>query len=575
VLGSSSLFDTLRRIDGREYKAYRDVRGVFRFDGYTLYIDSVQGDPFAAPSRVRIVADASFCRIPEEFYSNRSREIALRDFLTRSFARAIRKFCRGRRGSGKSGVVSIDTPGQEILERTSCLIREGSVEVRFRVGLPAAGRRILGREAIDIFFKELPAVVEASLRYSSLDASALKRHVEVNEDQDYLRAQLTSLGLVAFVADGSVLPRRSGVDDRPMVASNGRKVVSFRSPDSLRVRVTLPNSGDVSGMGIPEGVTLIVGGGFHGKSTLLRALERGIYNHIPGDGREFVVTREDAVKIRSEDGRSIVCVDIRPFINNLPFGTDTSCFTTENASGSTSQAANIVEALEIGSRLLLMDEDTSATNFMIRDERMQELVAKEKEPITPFLDRVRQLYTECGVSTVIVMGGSGDYFDVADNVIMMDCYLPYDVSERVKDIVSRMHSGRKVEVEGKFGEITSRVPLRESFDPSRGKREVKIDAKGLKSILFGRLSIDLSAVEQIVDISQTRAIGDIIHYYSLHHAGKEYPLREGLERVMKEINEKGMDILSPYKEGDYAACRIYEVASAVNRMRSLKVRQLR
>ncbi len=573
--GADVLRSVLERIDGRGYRAYKDIRDRYAFRGFELFIDYVQGDPYAAPSRVRVALAPEEAGFPPDTYDNSSRRAALEDFLTRAFASGVREFVSGRRGSGKSGVVSIDVPGQEILERTSCFVTGGSVEVRFRVGLPAAGRRILGREAAEIFFDEIPQVVRKSLRHESLDREALKRHIDVNEDQDVLRGVLAEKGLVAFVADGSVLPRRSGVDDRPLSGEGGAMVVPFKSPDSMRMVFRLPHAGDVEGMGIPEGITLIVGGGFHGKSTLLRALERGVYNHVPGDGRELVVTRGDAVKIRSEDGRNVAGVDIRPFITNLPFHSGTESFTTENASGSTSQAANIIESLEVGCRFLLIDEDTSATNFMIRDERMQALVAKDKEPITPFLDKVRLLYGDLGVSTVLVMGGSGDYFDVADRVIMMDSYEPRDVTTEAADIVSNDHTGRRMEGGERFGEITPRVPLRKSFDPSRGRKEVKIDAKGLKAVLFGTHSIDLSSVEQLVDISQTRAIGDMIHYYSTHHAGRERPLREGLEKMMEEIDEKGMDVLSKFKEGDYARPRLFEVAAAVNRMRSLKVRLLR
>lgn len=563
----------LQRIDGRGYKAYKDIRGRYLFGDYELSIDHVQGDPFAAPSRVRILLPACEARFPETAYANRSRRIALEDYLTRTFADAIRAYVSGRRGSGKSGAVLIDEPYQEILERTSCFVNCGDVEVRFRVGLPAAGRRVLGREAETILFDEIPRVARDSLRYGNLDADRLTRHIDANEDQDALREILSAKGLVGFIADGAVLPRRSGVDDRSLAGQRGVRVVPFTSPGSMRVTVTLPHAGSVSGMGIPEGVTLIVGGGFHGKSTLLRALERGVYNHIPGDGRELVVTRSDAVKIRSEDGRSIAGVDIRPFINNLPFGTDTAFFTTANASGSTSQAANIIEALEVGCRFLLIDEDTSATNFMIRDERMQALVEKGKEPITPFLDKVGLLHRDLGVSTILVMGGSGDYFDTADRVVMMDTYRPIDVTDRVAAIVSKDETKRKREGGESFGAVTPRVPLRESFDPSRGRREVKIDAKGLKAILFGRQAIDLSAVEQLVNISQTRAIGDIMHYYSQRYAGRELPLREGLGRVLEDLESGGMDILSPFKEGDYAMPRIYEIASAVNRMRPLRIRK--
>ncbi len=571
--GADVLKSILQRIDGRGYKAYKDIRGNYSFPDFELYIDHVQGDPYAAPSRVRVVLHRHVAQFPSHTYENRSRRTALEDFLTRSFSSSIRRCVVGRRGTGKSGLVFIDTPHQEILERTSCFVCDGDVEVRFRVGLPAAGRRILGREAGEIFFREIPEVVRDSLRYENLNEKALRRHLDSNEDQDALRGIITERGLVAFIADGSILPRRSGVDDRSLSMKRGATVIPFRSPDSMKMTLQLPHAGAVEGMGIPEGITLIVGGGFHGKSTVLRALERGVYNHIPGDGRELVVTRGDAVKIRSEDGRSIAGVDIRPFISNLPFRIDTAHFTTENASGSTSQAANIMEALEVGSRVLLIDEDTSATNFMIRDERMQALVAKEKEPITPFLDKVSQMFRELGVSTILVMGGSGDYFEVSDKVIMMDSYEPKDVTGEVSGIVSTDRTGRRMEGGELFGDVTERIPLRESFNPSRGRRDVKIDAKGLKAILFGTHSIDLSAVEQLVHISQTRAIGDIIHYYSLHHAGREYPLKEGLEKVMREIDRGGMDILSDYKEGDYARPRIFEVAAAVNRMRSLRVRK--
>ncbi len=241
------------------------------------------------------------------------------------------------------------------------------------------------------------------------------------------------MGLVAFIANGAILPRESGVSEKPLTQG----ALPFLAPPSLEIEVELPNQGKIKGLGIKKGITLITGGGFHGKSTLLKALERGIYNHIPGDGREGVVTLESAVKIRAEDGRFIASTDISPFISNLPFNLDTQKFSTPNASGSTSQAANIIEALESKSKLLLLDEDTCATNFMIRDKRMQTLIHKEDEPITPFIDRVKELYTSFGVSTILVLGGCGDYLEVADTVIMMKNYKPLDVTLPAKKIIKR------------------------------------------------------------------------------------------------------------------------------------------
>ena len=568
MLGDNDLKRILSRIDGKGYKAYKDIQGAYDFGSYQLFIDHVQGDPFAPPSRVRVFVPQRLAGFLKELYGNKSRQVALEDYLTRIFARAIKAVVKGNRGLGSSGLVSIDTPGQEVLERSSMFVSKKGVEVRFVVGLPARGRTVMGFQAQAIFFEEIPQIVRRALLYKSQNVDLLEEHIAVVEDQDFLRGSLKEHKLVAFLGDGAVLPRRSGVDDRPLPQG----AVVFRSPPEMRVELKTPNTGKIGGMGIPEGITLIVGGGFHGKSTLLNALERGVYNHIPGDGRENVVARSDAVKIRAEDGRYVEKVDISPFINNLPLGRDTVRFATENASGSTSQSANIMEALEAGSRLFLIDEDTSATNFMIRDERMQRLVAKEKEPITPFVDQVESLYRELGVSTVLVMGGSGDYFDFAHRVVMMDEYVPLEVTAGVKKILDEYPTVRLKEGEGGFERVTPRRPVASSFDPSRGKREVKIDAKGLQSILFGRTSIDLGAVEQIVNRGQTRAIGELIHLYADKYLHHHPDLRSGLEALFQDLDEKGMDLLSPFKRGDLAMPRLYEVAAAINRMRSLKVR---
>ncbi len=565
----SDLHGILKRIDGRGYKAYKELEGRYAFGDFRLIVDHVQGDPYAAPSRVRVTLPQAQAGFTPTHYASPVRRLALEDFLTRAFHRAARRTAKGNRGIGKGGLIGIDCGGQEVLERSALFVSDREVEARFVMGLPARGRTILGGDAMEMFLHELPAIVTHSLYYRSLDEPALMAHLAVVEDQAFIRETLLAEGLVAFVADGAVLPRRSGIDDRPLV----EHPISFVSPDSLRRAFTTPNRGIVHGMGIPPGITLIVGGGFHGKSTLLNALNRAIYPHVPGDGREYVVTDPTAVKIRAEDGRSITGVDISPFIQNLPFGKDTEFFSTPNASGSTSQAANIMEALEMGSRLLLIDEDTSATNFMIRDERMQALVAKEKEPITPFVDKVRQLREELGVSTILVMGGSGDYLDCADQVLMMEAYRPADVTAQARAVVRTHASRRKTEGSNRFGAIRPRAALPEAFDPSRGKRAVRIDARGVAEIVFGREAIPLGAVEQLVDASQTRAIGDLIYYYSKNYAKSTSSIHEGLVRSLQDVRKKGFDMLSPYRLGCYAMPRLFEVAATINRMRSLKIKR--
>lgn len=559
---------TLQDLDGSGYGAYKRLKGPWSFPDFTLHVDWVQGDPFAAPSRVRVRVPMDVADFPAWSRRNRIRRVALGDFLSRAFDRALHGRSPDRQGSGRSGVVTIDAPAQEVLPRTSALVTDEHVEARFRVGLPARGRRILGRAAAVLLGADVPAVVGAALRFETLDDDAIRAHVEAVEDQDALRDALADRRLIAFVADGALLPRRSGIDARPM---EGR-VVPFEAPASLAVEVDLPNRGRVRGMGVPEGVTLIVGGGYHGKSTLLEALELGIYDHIPGDGRELVASRRDAVKIRAEDGRRVERVDISPFIRNLPFAADTTAFSSEDASGSTSQAAAIVEALEVGARVLLMDEDTSATNFMIRDHRMQRLVAKEKEPITPFIDRVRTLHEEHGVSSVIVVGGAGDYFDVADTVIMMDSYRPRDVTEDARAIAAEFRELREREGAGDpFPPVRSRLPDPDSLDPSRGRRDVRLRVRGRTTIEFGTWTIDLSAVEQLVESSQTHAIAE-----SLLHLKKELldgrrTLADAVAELERRLTDDGLDLLGRDVDGELAFVRRFEVAAALNRLRSLRI----
>lgn len=566
---ASDLRQILHRIDGRGYKAYKDIQGRYDFERFELIVDHVQGDPFAAPSKLRIRVPQSVAQFPTDTFHSRSRRVALRDCLTRQFSRAAKR-ASAHRGTGKSGRIAIDTPGQEILQRTSVIVDEDLVEARFIAGLPAKGRKVLGKQAAEMLREALPRLVDDALVYDALDAGEIQRHFETTEDADALRDQLREHGLVAFVADGAILPRRSGVDARPL--EDG--AVPFTSPDSLRVELDRPNAGPISGLGIPQGVSVIVGGGYHGKSTLLRALSLGVYTHVPNDGREYVVTDPDAVFIRAEDGRGVTGVDISPFINDLPQKRSTRDFSSEDASGSTSQAANIVEALEVGASALLMDEDTSATNFMIRDHRMQELIAKAKEPITPFIDKIRQLYDEVGVSSILVMGGSGDYFDVADTVVAMEHFQPHDVTTDARAIAQKYATERRAEGGETFGEITPRVPHASSIDPTQGKKgKLKLKTRATDEIGFGTDTIDLSSVRQLVDESQLRAIAQALVHAKKRHMNDDRTLSDVLDALMTEIEDEGLDALAPFVIGDLAEFRRFELAAALNRLRSLRVSQ--
>ena len=569
----------LSHIDGRGYKSYKQIKGSYGFPDFTLYIDHVQGDPFAQPSKVRLRAKQEHTQIPGSLWPNSVRQVALEDFIARAVRQSVQGLVTERKGSGKSGIVFIDSGQQEVLKRTAVVIEEDWVEARLQVGLPAAGRKILGKQATVMLCKEIPQIVEHSLMWKNLDQDQCLSFVECVENQEAIRRQLDESGLVAFVANGAVLPRETGISDRPL---SGDHVVSFQAPKSLETQFEVPNQlpggGTVArGLGIPKGVTLIVGGGYHGKSTLLKALEKCVYAHIPQDGREYVITTKDAVKIRAEDGRRVENVNINPFITNLPQKISTDSFCSEDASGSTSQAANIMEALEVGANLLLLDEDTSATNFMVRDARMQELVHKNQEPITPFVDRVRELYDSLGVSTVLVMGGSGDYFDVADHVIKMQDFCPYDMGQKVIDLVHMHPTERQVERPEPFGQVTARIPQAESFHASRGHRKVKIDAQARDLLVYGSDTVDLRYIDQLVETSQTRAVGHAIYLATqslMNDSDSLQDIVEGLEHI---FDKNGLDTLDPfyrkgYHPGNFSRPRKYEISAAINRLRTVELK---
>jgi len=571
---AEALESLLHGIDGRGYKAYKALEGSWTLDAFTLRVDHVQGDPYAAPTRVRALIDPAVASLPESAIRSAPRRIGSAAFLARAFAEAARARSRYR-GTGRSGEIAMEHPGQETLPQTAVILDEaGAIEARFTLALPAKGRRVAGDQAATMMLRDVPELVRSTLLSIARAPAPIEAHAAANEDATALRNQLAELGLVAFVADGARLPRRSGVDDRPLT---GEDVIVFESPASLRMEARLPNAGRVTGMGIPPGVTLVVGGGFHGKSTLLRALEAGVYNHRPGDGRELVVTRADAVKIRAEDGRSIAGVDISPFIDGLPFDRDTHRFTSADASGSTSQAAAIVEALEAGSHLLLVDEDTSATNFMIRDRRMQLLVPGPGEPITPFIDRVRGLYEDEGVSCVIVIGGSGDYLDVADTVVRMVDYRPRDVTQDARRVAASNPTGRVPEHPAGTARTShhlrpaGRTLAAGTLEPGRGHRPRYVKVPDDRALVFGDETIDLFAVEQLASRAQMRAIGAALAYLAERLGSESTPLPDALDLVEATVADGGLDALEPWPVGNLAAFRRQELAAALNRLRSLRV----
>ena len=564
---AAELRSLLNRIDRRGYPAYKDTRGTYQFPNYILSIDHVQGDPFAAPSRLSILVKGRAAGFPPELYDRPHRRIALQDQLTRRFGAAAERFSFQAKGSGQSGLIAVSRCGQEVLERTACRLdpKSGDVLMRFEVGFPANGRTVNAGELGKILFDFLPKCAEQALFYQNLDRERLRAAVDLAEDQHCVREQLPGLGLCAFVANGSVLPRASGVSSKPM--GDG---VKFMSPKELEVTLDLPRGRRITGMGIRRGVTLIVGGGYHGKSTLLGALELGVYDHIAGDGREYVITDPSAVKIRAEDGRSIRKTDISLFISGLPNGKDTAAFETEDASGSTSQAANVIESIEAGTSLLLIDEDTSATNFMVRDELMQRVIRRDMEPITPFIERVRELYESYGVSTVLVAGSSGAYFHVADTVIQMDRYVPRDITALAKAEAGNF----PIRVDPPKPAAPLCFDRRPQPSPSfSGGDRTKIKTLPREGVMVNKEVIDLRYVEQLVDSEQLTALGYCVVYALRNLLDGRRDLRRVADELEAAIDRGTLAALCGDRSGvpGLARPRRQEILACLNRCRGLRI----
>ena len=602
----NELTSHLHAIDGRSYAAYKAIVGRYRSPlGWVLYIDRIQPDPYAPPTAIRVVlplaltgaaarltgftprltgadtrptgtneplteANETLTGANSHLTASPTRAVALRDYL----ARTLRELLKGQ-------AISIAPAGQEILERSSVNLHETwqddfstpafntpgpYLELRLRWSLPAFGREIAGRQAARNLNLDLArAVAGLDLRESELGAEAWK-HCQVTEDHAALQEILVERGWVAFLADGANLARRSGVSQLPLEGG-----VPLTAPETLAQTVQLPHAGAVRGTAIPAGVTVIAGGGYHGKSTLLNAIARGIYPHIPGDGRELVATVPEAMAVRAADGRAVTGVDLRPFISHLPGrDADPAQFTTANASGSTSQAASIMESLELWGQpaqaALLLDEDTCATNLLIRDQRMRALVSSEREPITPLVDRIRALHRERGISTLIVMGGSGDYLDVADQVLIMDSYRLVDATAQARQVCD---SQPRVDTSlPDFPLPAQRLP---QSPEAKRRGPSRTRALGTQRLVLDRHEVDVADVSGLVDEGQALAVAWALRALLERHFDGRTSLSQALAQVAKRLDDVGLDALGEAHPAFLVRPRLVDVGAAVNRLRSLQV----
>ncbi|MDP1774009.1 MAG: ABC-ATPase domain-containing protein [Methylobacter sp.] len=573
----------LDSIADRPFHNIRKLYGTHHFPRFELSFIKIQGSPGANPASIASVKIAlQDSKIPGEFLQATECKLAVADFLIRRFRQGIARFALQNRGKDGSGSFNTIVLSQKMLIRDSVLFDDDAVCLRFIISLPAKGQGggvFDAEQAWIMLNQELTAIVDATFFYQDYDEQTrtlLAQFVDVQNTRAGIIQFMQQHGLVAFIANEAKLPRYSGVDDRP---AEGESVKSFQSPASLQITIPLPDGRSITGMGINEGVTCITGGGYHGKSTLMQAILAGVYAHIPGDGREYVVTREDAFFIRAEEGRSIQGVDISPFISDLPNGLKTDHFSSDNASGSTSQAANIVEAIESGSRLLLFDEDTCATNFLVRDELIKKILDATQEPIKPLYSTVRSLWREHHISMIFVVGGLGYFLQKADTCLLMDNYRCDDISAKVRNRL-----GPIAEEGVPIADFSvSRRLAADNFDPvytnQRLNKTLPKRIKDLrnapKQLEYGMDLINLEAVAQIAEAPQVLAIGYCLLALraKMQSGDKPETIRFWIDWLDGEISKHGLDVLSPDYPGTLSMPRKYELAVAINRIRSLKIFQ--
>jgi predicted ABC-class ATPase len=578
----NKLYTLLESISDQPFQAIQQLYGTYNFPRFELGFIKMQGSPGANPASIASVKiPLHDSKIPEESLQTAESRLAIADFLIRRFRQGISRFALQNRGTEGSGSFDTIALSQKMLSRDSVLFDGDTVCLRFMISLPAKrqGGVFDAEQAWIMLHQELAAIVDDCFFYQHYDQQTrllLEQFVDVQKTRAKITQFMQQHGLIAFIADHARLPRHSGVDDRPAVSES---VKTFESPASLQITIPLSDGRSITGMGIKEGITCITGGGYHGKSTLMQAILSGVYAHIPGDGREYVVTREDAFFIRAEEGRSIRDVDISPFIGDLPNGLKTARFSSDNASGSTSQAANIVEAIESGSRLLLFDEDTCATNFLVRDELIRKILDAAQEPIKPLYSTMRSLWKTHHVSMIFVVGGLGYFLQKADTCLLMDNYRCNDITAKARDRLGAIAEGGET-IPGFAG---SRRLAADNFDPAyTNQRLNKTISKRIKDLRnaprqleYGMDLINLDAVAQIAEAPQILTIGYCLLALrtKIQSNDKLETVRFWIDWLESEIGKRGLAVLEPDYPGTLSMPRKYELAAAINRVRSLRITQ--
>lgn len=567
-------YNLLAELDGQPFSEYEQLVGDFDFSRYVIKCTKINLDASGEENSVfSIRIPQTIAEIPEYLFDSPVRRTAMEDLLLRRLSANIEAIASFDQNGVARRHIHSTSPNQKILPRNALQLTKEYIEVYIQITLPIQQMLVDGEPMISIdgeiaqhiFFDDLPEIVSNSLLYCNIDVADADLFVNNMEDADRLRQHLGASGQVSFIAEGSLITRISA-EDLP----DYERLVPIEIDDSLIEEVEVPHGGTVRGLGIPNGLTLILGESNSGRVDLTDAITQGIYNHIPGDGREHVVTVADAVSIGSEVGRSIQQVDISAFARELPDGGNPTSYSTPSAGSFTSQAASTVEFLEAGARVLIFDEHTSSSTFLSADTRVSPLLGDSTR--NTLAARARRMVDELGIS-MIVAGSSlvAEFIPIADKILKVDDFRVTDITEEAKalEIVPSSVVNDNVNLGSMLSR--SRWIMPSSIDPSIGREDLVIHAEDADFLQFGRSIVELDGIKQIADADQARAIGFVLYYAKLRYMDEGYPIREILDLVDRDLSNEGLNSLARDLRGDLARPRRYEVAAALNRFPGFRV----
>lgn len=565
-----SFYKIILEMDGKPISKYGELIENCDFGRFVLRCGDKAFDKEKAVAHFSVRVPQSLANFPLDLIESPLRRTALEDLILRSFSNELDLIS----GYDNSGVarkqITIADPAQKILPRSALEINEDYVEARIVIKLPfktlsygsGDARVIDGEAACDVFFNDLVNAVEQSMIYCNLDPERIDSALELMEDASHLRKELSTRGLTAFVRQGSLLSRMSDCDLPDYEDLNPLMV-----EESAEIDFEVPNGGSVRGLGIPTGLTVIIGEANAGRTDLMKALGDGIYNHVAGDGREMAISMTDTAAINSDTGRSVQRVDISPFFA----GEDSSLksYSSNSADRFCSQAASFIEMIEAGARVLLLDESTSDPEFLSGDQRVSALLNSKKR--VSLVEIARQLVDELDIS-IIVAGGANvaEYLPLADNVFKIEAGKVANITEAVKSQDLPAPEQQHLADISRLLDV-QRYIMPSSINATCGEKNVVVEAIDRDIFQFGRNSVDVSSASQIAGIYQTNTIGQVIYYARLRYIDGETPLQQVLDMIDRDLTKDGLAGLTPEVRGDLARPRRYEIAAALNRLRAMRI----